>query len=115
MSGQTATDNNGHVRRDKRTDNNPLKGLSVRCPVRPSRKEIRETRAALGVMFGLRAERDDLPERRDANFSLIAATDLERDPVPVQTLPIPYRQKSAFRPVTTASISEELIRPGGCS
>jgi hypothetical protein len=53
MNGQTPTDTNGHVRRDERTDNTPLKGVSVRCPVRrPSRKQIEEARAALAAMFG---------------------------------------------------------------
>jgi hypothetical protein len=70
MNGQTSPDNNGHVRRDERTDNTPLKGVSVRCPVRrPTRKEIRQTREALRSMFGLKAERDDLPFHRHLDLA----------------------------------------------
>jgi len=57
MTGRTSSDNTGHVRGTERTDNNLLKGLSVRCPVRPTvrptRKQIREAREAYGVMLGL--------------------------------------------------------------
>ena len=55
MNGQTRADNNGHVRWDERTDNTPLKGVSVRCPVwssvRPIRQQIQESREALKAML----------------------------------------------------------------
>ena len=57
MTGRTTPDNVGHVRGTDRTDNTPLKGVSVRCPVRPpvrrpSRKQIRDAREGLAALLG---------------------------------------------------------------
>lgn len=61
MTGRTTPDNIGHVRGTDRTDNTPFKGVSVRCPVRPSvrptQKQIAESRQALASMFGARSKR----------------------------------------------------------
>jgi hypothetical protein len=55
MTGRTRLDATGH----QRTDNNPLKGLSVQCPVqprvrreKPTRRQVQAAREALAVMFG---------------------------------------------------------------
>lgn len=65
MTPDTCPDRVGHLSKTDRTDNHPPLGVSVRRPVRssvrrprdtryrrPNRKQIREVRAALDVMFG---------------------------------------------------------------
>ena len=69
MSRRTLVrDNVGRLSADNRTDNHPPLGGVVRCLVRrPSRKQIREVRAALGVLLHGGTERLPFDDPEDMN------------------------------------------------